>query len=891
MADGAAVSGRFIHPQSLAANKPISEQETDNNRDNKNNNVRRIHFPLHYRGIVLTPAPAAPAAAPAPADDDSIDPAVESSDKPAVEEKQQEPQEEYVPPVYTKINHDTIAHINNGSLHHQHTIQHTAHTTEYPKAYKTNTPYELQVLEYINDYRLQYITLFSQRKPLLYTCQNECNITKCINTYIKPVLLPYTTVCDLQSAAQLVADIITYQQLTLPCELPVSLNTSSTVIQQQRGNSLEMSILLASILIGMNYNVYVVSGYASHAVCSNNQSNTQCADLIQHTTAQPVQPIDFGSYTKLIQPSFHSRFEHNQRVRTQMNTIQLQNAADQAEREQLLAERKVHDPHQHERIHFWLLVLPDSTHSKSDVSEPMFIETSTGSVFSIADATQYVGIESLFNHTSYYINMQHKLPCTALSYELHDIQHWDCMLGRSSVRGNARTESVSSITITSSSSSQLQHNVHSNQWIQPIVISKKLYEYRYLLGTKHTKYYCCDCYHYNKYSQPDSAIVRYIVYATDRLGFETSTVKYVKTRYYNRKDKLIESVDNNQDSTKLYTFDAGLTSGLHTYQSTPQQETYIFYDNTRIDRLAKRICIKLSNKQKRSSSSTTITEYYNARADRLQQRTLTVTSDTTQHQLHTIQLNYSNLYSITILSIDEIYKRNIAVVDPALDIASVTYNLINDTIDIKSHHINTQLHSTIAQKTLQAKTVQLKNLKHSIKEHELSVYDIQTTVESIVATPPDTAVPVVKTMNETIDDMLASGVQNNSDSAEQNTLAQIDYLKSFIDKYVPANQTQPWTNNQKQLIRESALSVYKQTLLDRSNIINDHIDALKQQLQSVTQQYKRNVNNTANQAEINELQFQLQVLQDRKVQYEQAVLKKYIAFDQKLSADQRLQMT
>lgn len=48
---------------------------------------------------------------------------------------------------------------------------------------------------------------------------------------------------------------------------PVTLRSPQTVLQSQRGSSLEYTSLLCSLLLGLNYNAYCVSGYASRQLC------------------------------------------------------------------------------------------------------------------------------------------------------------------------------------------------------------------------------------------------------------------------------------------------------------------------------------------------------------------------------------------------------------------------------------------------------------------------------------------------------------------------------------------------------------------------------------------------------------------------------------------------
>ena len=47
----------------------------------------------------------------------------------------------------------------------------------------------------------------------------------------------------------------------------------------QAGDSFDMAVVLASLLLGAGYNAFVVMGYAPHAVTANDQSATECPVL------------------------------------------------------------------------------------------------------------------------------------------------------------------------------------------------------------------------------------------------------------------------------------------------------------------------------------------------------------------------------------------------------------------------------------------------------------------------------------------------------------------------------------------------------------------------------------------------------------------------------------
>lgn len=83
------------------------------------------------------------------------------------------------------------------------------------------------------------------------------------------------------------ADFIAYEPLEDPLHPPEFLPSPMSVLSWQAGDCFDMSVVLASLLIGVGYNAYVVVGYAPPAVTTNDQSRTVCPVLereVQSTT-------------------------------------------------------------------------------------------------------------------------------------------------------------------------------------------------------------------------------------------------------------------------------------------------------------------------------------------------------------------------------------------------------------------------------------------------------------------------------------------------------------------------------------------------------------------------------------------------------------------------------
>ena len=94
------------------------------------------------------------------------------------------------------------------------------------------------------------------------------------------------------------------------------------------------------------------------------------------------------------------------------------------EREQAELERPAADPLYGMRIHSWVVVLS----GKREVAETFFVESLTGCAVASGDES-YLGVESVWNHRNYWVNMQSCFEGTAgLQFDLGDASKWEFML-------------------------------------------------------------------------------------------------------------------------------------------------------------------------------------------------------------------------------------------------------------------------------------------------------------------------------------------------------------------------------------------------------------------------------------------------------------------------------
>ena len=110
---------------------------------------------------------------------------------------------------------------------------------------------------------------------------------KFVCTSLRPTQVPYHDLYDYDKCARFVADFVTYEPLELATALPQHMPSPSAVIDWQAGDCFDMAQLLCSLLLGVGYDAYVVSGYARAAITHSDQSATKY-NLDEGKTEQKV---------------------------------------------------------------------------------------------------------------------------------------------------------------------------------------------------------------------------------------------------------------------------------------------------------------------------------------------------------------------------------------------------------------------------------------------------------------------------------------------------------------------------------------------------------------------------------------------------------------------------
>lgn len=144
------------------------------------------------------------------------------------------------------------------------------------ESYASNTQKEDLCLDFVDNFRFQFMALYPSRPPLLLAPLNECGTQKFISSFIRRSGGSIADIYDYDACARFVSNYVRYEMLDDAEALPAKVTSPSTTLAWQVGNCVEMSILLCSLLLGAGYQAYCVCGYAAKEVCDNDQSRTPC---------------------------------------------------------------------------------------------------------------------------------------------------------------------------------------------------------------------------------------------------------------------------------------------------------------------------------------------------------------------------------------------------------------------------------------------------------------------------------------------------------------------------------------------------------------------------------------------------------------------------------------
>ena len=340
-------------------------------------------------------------------------------------------------------------------------------TSVLPHSYKSNSTKEELALEYAENFRRQFVSLFPDRRPLLLFPKNECGVRKLVCTTIRPTQLQYRELYNLEACSRFVSQFLDFEPVEDALRIPSVLPSPSFILQQQIGDSFGFANVLCSLLIGAGYDAYVVCGFAPEWITMNDEAwqdlpDYAKADANEGSVRRPgefststVVPNDAGrktteeaSSSKEEGKSQSPRGEgyemkpHGIPKSSYIAAIsEAEREAKEAEERRALAEgdpdpnegREIpdcskSDPLHGRRYHAWVMVSPH----KRDVDGYKFVEATTGRIYPVENSP-YLGIDSLWNNRNYWANMQNPVMgddaatsgVADFNYDLTNTEFWE----------------------------------------------------------------------------------------------------------------------------------------------------------------------------------------------------------------------------------------------------------------------------------------------------------------------------------------------------------------------------------------------------------------------------------------------------------------------------------
>ncbi|NWX28994.1 DRC7 protein, partial [Notiomystis cincta] len=553
-------------------------------------------------------------------------------------------------------------------------------TSHLPSSYKTNSWQEEELLQLADHFVQQYTHLCPDRKPLFIHPLNECGVQKFVSTTVKPTLLPYPEMYYWSGCASFVCDYLIMEPLKCPITLPSSLYSPTTILKYQRGNCFDFTVLLCSLLIGAGYDAYCVHGYATHEMCTLDQTQELCP-LLRKPPEVPEEE-DPNKYRIKYSVEPQSDFDLQQKAK---NEEEIEHEQEEEREEEVEVEKPKRDPLHGLWIHAWVLVLS----GKRKVPETFFINPFTGEHHSTTDEC-FLGIESIWNHRNYWVNMQDcRKGCKDLSFDLSDSICWEIMFSESNKPSRLPTESPKKDTddMVSDPKNVLEKEETDMSfemplsWVAQIKVSCREYENPFSRGKKVVLYHKSKLEKWAAYANDDGLVERLTLYADSEYTEEVE----VKEWFKHREDLLYMREVNKQTQMITDHFKPGhpLLLKAHSYTSLEPEtgHTVEFYHTARVDDLWKRF-----------ESATEMTEYFMGREDFLYMRHI----EFGERDKKTEKAGTTADVPRPIVQIKEYFHRNPE--KPAdEDIEQRVFMVIDDIIQLTYH---LEVHDTIASKVV-----------------------------------------------------------------------------------------------------------------------------------------------------------------------------------------------
>lgn len=860
-----------------------------------------------------------------------------------------------------------------------------------PTSYSTHTAKEETILEYVEDFRRQFVQVFPKRRPLFLCPQNEANIHKFVCTTICPTLLPYQEIHNLQACANFVIDFFEYLPLDEATVLPEVLPSPSTMLRTRAGDCFDFAVFLCSLLRGCGYNAYCVSGYAPQYICNQDLTSTECPLLNNEpdfdgsedkwwgfdkytrqaeenlaklgfpsastsataaaNTKKEVSKVEDGDdeegaaaaadeggtmlrekYTVPPPPVLASKFiEKLEFERKEMEAMKKKEEED----ERLAKMKKKKDPLEKDRVHCWILIMK----GRRDVQQDIFVEPTTATVYPVHQAP-YVGIESVWNETNYWVNVQ-SAKMEDMKYDLNQNSSWEYVLiderrmddkpsggGSSKIGGFDREDDIDKRKHVAEDDDDKDILDVPMTWCKQLEIDRATYRSRFPSRRKLIQYQRCVVEKYSEFYEGGQGLVQQITLFNDD---NNEHAREIRSVFKHREDKLLRRFFFPMEERSHEYYAPGREQGVREFITVSNKQRMFKFDpSARQDGMVGRV----------ETLGLKVVEIYQNRDDFLIYRSVTVDPNMPNRNLrsmissakHTIVLGRGAEYPIR--KITEKYGRNLTK-HAEHDVMKRTHFLTDGLIRLDYHYNkNFVVHSThmidkddkteprlvtAAADVEEPHAPPSRSFEYRVdpnwkqpspgqrkdeltrlltRERELitKVKNDEDNISKLVIRLEEEKLhtKLVKSIYDVAQDQSIAGEKEKKTSAEKTDKITSDYLTPFLGNYTPGK---PLKGRQAQTARDLCLAATKERLLERANVIQAHLDSENQKLHLQQNQFKRQAANDSGDKDAQQITkayddsvYRIGILKKRVEMHEEQAVKKFVAMEKRLNEDPRLEI-
>ncbi|CAG9856248.1 unnamed protein product [Phyllotreta striolata] len=725
--------------------------------------------------------------------------------------------------------------------------------TDFPVRYVTHTQKERTLLLYTKNFRKKFIHLYPDRKPLLLARDNECGVIKMVCTTIRPTAIPYPIFGSWDTSAAFFSDHITYETLEKhPQKLPDHLYSPHTTLLRQKGHCFEIATVLCSALLGVGYDALVVSGYADRDIALRIMVRQDCPfPAFKEEEEKPPERPKIEKYAITPPNDYKSKFLTMMEQRERDKLLKKDEESAEKERLRLLEEEKPPvDELQGTRVHAWVLVRAGS----KNITESFFIEPSTGTMYPI-DSRKYFGIESVWNHQNYWVNLQ---DCSkglgALDYDLRKNNKWIHLLAGEPYELRVQKERELGDEDTSRDCFIEKHLDMPAPWPMRLHIESERFSRRFPGGDVTTNYKRVIVQQKAPFASPDGLVSRITRYK----DFACTDPFLLEEEYSNRKDKYCRTIYEYATGVQKDYFASGREDALvkHVFNKGDYSfyacRTLIFNHALRGDNLYKMVV-----------EQDKIMEYFRNRPDKLMFRQTNIVKEDAEkrvanlfkHNIHSFLQKYERQEDRP--SHEDIASREFAIKDREIrlkyhygqnNITASTRIFMKpavtewgDDLDFTSdltYGYQAEVNVTLPRQ------VELFQMFHFHLNEEnicMSTYrTMEAYLEKFLATRlenlknPELDVPIFNKEQNAAhrENMLRNEERKNMLMKKEIEDSHIDFLAPYVVKY-----KLPLGAQQARLAKAECLKEYKELLVNRANRLYDNYKMLDEELHVLNDYY------------------------------------------------------